>query len=55
MIWNKLNELEITYQNTIYICIFWYSKTCWFAMKNADASKNPGVYHVIQISFKSPW
>ena len=26
MIQKKLNELEIMYQNPIYICISWYSK-----------------------------
>ena len=25
---NKLKELEIIYQNAIYIFIFWYSKIC---------------------------
>ena len=30
----KLKDLEIMYQNTIYICIFWYRKICWFPMKN---------------------
>ena len=29
----KLKYLEIMYQNAIYICIFWYSKICWFPMK----------------------
>ena len=28
-----LKELEIMYQNAIYICIFWYSKVCWFPVK----------------------
>ena len=29
----KLKELEIMHQNAVYICIFWYSKICWFLMK----------------------
>ena len=31
---NKLKELEVTYQTTIYICSFWNRKSCWFPMKN---------------------
>ena len=30
----KFKELEIMCQNAIFICIFWYSKICWFPMKN---------------------
>ena len=29
----KLKELEIGYQNPIYICISWYSKICWLSVK----------------------
>ena len=29
----NLKNLEITYQNEIYICISWYSKICWFLLK----------------------
>ena len=29
----KSKELEIMYQNVIYIFIFWYSKICWFPVK----------------------
>ena len=39
------------YQKTIYICISWYSKICWFAVKNADVSKTQEVCHVIHIFF----
>ena len=49
----KPKELEIMYQNTIYICIFWYSKICWFPMKNADVSRTQGLYHVIHLFFGS--
>ena len=28
------------YQNTIYICIFWYSKICWFAVKKSWCQQN---------------
>ena len=41
------------YQDTIYICISWYSKICWFPVKNVDVSKTEGVCHVIYISFGS--
>ena len=29
----KFKELEIMYQNAIYICISWYKKICWFPVK----------------------
>ena len=29
----KLKELDIMYQNAIYICISWYGKICWFLLK----------------------
>ena len=29
----KLKELEIMYQNAVYICISWYNKICWFPVK----------------------
>ena len=45
----KVEKLEIMYQNAIYICIFWYTKICWFPMKNADVSTIQGVCHVIHI------
>ena len=41
------------YQNTIYICISWYSKICWFPVKNADVSRIQGVCHVIHMLFGS--
>ena len=47
----KLKELEIMNQNTIFICISWYSKICWFLLKNADVSRNQGVRHAIHIIF----
>ena len=49
----KLKELEIIYQNVIYICISWYIQICWFAVKNADVSGNQGLCHVIYIPFGS--
>ena len=39
----KLKELEIMYQNAVYIFISWYSKTCWFPMKNTNVSRTQGV------------
>ena len=45
----KLEELEIMFLNVIYICISWYSKICWFPVKNTDVSRTQGVYHVINI------
>ena len=38
----KLKELEIMYQNTIYICISWYSKICWFPVKKHLRQHNSG-------------
>ena len=35
--WKK--NLEIMYQNTIYISISWSSKIYWFLMNNADVSR----------------
>ena len=49
----KGKELEIMYQNLIYICVSWYSKICWFLVKNADASRIQGVCHVSHIFFGS--
>ena len=36
----KSKLLEIMYQNTIYICIFWYSKIFWFPMKKCWCQQN---------------
>ena len=36
----KLKELEITYQNPIYICISWCSKICWFPVKKCWCQQN---------------
>ena len=36
----KSKELEITYQNPIYICISWYSKICWFSVKKCRCQQN---------------
>ena len=41
------------YQNAIYICIFDIAKFVNFQRKNADASRNQGVCHVIDIFFGS--
>ena len=37
----KSGELEITYLNGIYICISWYSKTCWSLVKKRWCQQNP--------------
>ena len=47
----KLEELEITHLNGIYICISWYSKICWFSVKNADVRRTQWVCHSIHIVF----
>ena len=39
------------YQNAVYICITWYSKICWFPVKNADVSRTHGMCHVIHLFF----
>ena len=44
-----LKELEIMNQNAIYTCISWYSKICWFPVKNAYARKTQEMCHVIHI------
>ena len=36
----KSKKLDIMYQNAIYICIFWYSKFCWFQMKKRWCQQN---------------
>ena len=36
----KLKELDILYQNAIYACISWYSKICWFPVKNCWCQRN---------------
>ena len=38
----KLKELEIIYQNAIYICISWYNKICWFSVKKWWFQQNSG-------------
>ena len=45
----KLEELDITYLNGIYIYVSWYSKICWFPVKNAEISRTQGVCRVIHI------
>ena len=32
----KLKELEVMYQDAIYICISWYSKICQFPVKKCS-------------------
>ena len=39
------------YRNSVYICISWHSKICWFPLKNADISRIQGVCHVIHMFF----
>ena len=36
----KLKELEIMYQNAIYICVSWYNKICWFPAKKYWCQQN---------------
>ena len=36
----KLKELQIMYQNPIYICISWCGKICWSAVKKCWCQKN---------------
>ena len=36
----KLKELEIMYQDPIYICISWYSKICLFSVKKCWCQQN---------------
>ena len=50
----KLNELEIMYQNIFYIYILDIAKFADLLRKTVNVSRNQGVCHVIQISFKSP-
>ena len=50
---SKLEELKIMYLNGIYIWISWYSKICWFPVKNADVSRTQEVCHVIYLIFES--
>ena len=40
LIKTKLKELEIMYQNTVYICISWYSKICWSPVKKCWCQQN---------------
>ena len=47
----KLKELEVMYQNAIYVCISWYSKFADFSRKNSDISRTQRVCHVIHTSF----
>ena len=50
----KLKELEITYQNTVYICISRYSKICWFPVKKYWCQQNSrGVSHDSYIFWSS--
>ena len=48
-----LKELEIMYQDAIFICISWYGKICWFPVKNADVSRTQVVCYVIYVFFGS--
>ena len=50
----KLKELEIMYQNAIYICIFLdITKFADFRWKNPDVSRNQGVCQAIYTFFGS--
>ena len=45
----KLKELQIMYENAIYIWIFWCRKIWWFSIKNVDVSRVKGLCRVIHI------
>ena len=47
----KLKELAIMCSNTIYICIYWYSKICWFSVKKYWCQQNSSGEYVIYIFF----
>ena len=51
----KVKELEIMYQNAIFICIPWYSNICWFLANDANVSRIQRVCHVIHIFFNLLW
>ena len=36
----RFKKIEITYQNAIYICILWYSKSCWLPMYTCWCQQN---------------
>ena len=38
----KIKELEVMYQNAIYIFISWYNKICWFPVKKCWCQQNLG-------------
>ena len=38
--WHHQNYIKIMYQNTIYICISWYRKFCWFLVKKCWCQQN---------------
>ena len=40
-------------QNAVCICISWYSKICWFPVKNTDVGRTQVVCHVLYIFFES--
>ena len=49
----KLKELEIMYQNAIYIYFLDTVKFADFRLKNADTIRMQGMCHVIHMFFKS--
>ena len=48
----KLKELQIKYQNAIYICISLYSKICWFSVKKCWCKDVSPDTYTFWISFR---
>ena len=51
----KFKELEVMYQNLIYICIFWYSKICWFPVKMLISAELRGCVTWFIYFLDLPW
>ena len=47
----KFKNIEILYQNAIYVCIFDIEKSADIWRKNSDISRNQRVCHVIDMLF----
>ena len=47
----KFKNIEILYQNAIYVCIFDIGKSADIWRKNSDISRNQRVCHVIDMLF----
>ena len=52
----RLNKLEIMCWNAIYICISWFSKICWFSVKECWCQQNSsGMSRDLYIFFDLLW